>query len=211
MSKKLLYTLIGIGLFIILISSIYCATTWQQRKISQLNKQIAFLKQEVVPIRFKILDRRNDTIYFSMKFYDLDHNVVYFYDENGEKHDFVRIKIPGRELSFDFIVVPISDRFVAFPYKVFSDAIAPKYGLVLFKYYDRDNFPQIYYSENSTPAFNSGMAALFQKIKKGDIEDIKGIFGSMVQDVQNFSQFKVGRIYRIVFHPAKGGIEIIEE
>ena len=146
-----------------------------------------------------------------MKFYDLDRRVIFYYDEDGNKQDKVRIKLPGQELSFDFIVVPIGGRFVAFPYKVFTDAIAPQNGIVLFKYYDINDFPQIYYSENSSPAFNAGIKALFKKIKKGEIEDIKGIYGSVVQDLAGIKQFEVGKIYRIVIHPAKGGIEIIQE
>ncbi len=211
MNKKVLYTLLGIGLFVILISGIYCATTWQDKKIRNLQKQITFLKSEIVPIRFKILDRSNDTIYVSLKFYDLDRNVVFYYDDEGQRQEFVRIRMPGKEIAFDFIVIPVGGRYVAFPYKIFTDAIAPKDGIILFPYYDRDNFPQIYYSENSTPSFNAGMKTLFMKIKRGDIQDLKGAFGSVVQDVAGVKQFEVGRVYRIVVHPAKGGIEIIQE
>ncbi len=211
MNKKILYIILGIGLFILLVSGIYCATTWQQRKIQQLQKQVAFLKQELIPIRFKILYRKNDTILVSLKFYDLDHNVITYYDKSGQPQTFVRIKMLGNELSFDFIVVPVGNRFLAFPFKIFTDQIPPKDGVVLFPFYDKNDFPQIYYSQYSTPAFNSGIKALFNKIVEGKIQDIKGIFGSMVQDVSNIQQFQTGKVYRVVFHPAKGGIEIIQE
>ncbi len=211
MNKKLLYTLIGIGLFVILISGIYCATTWQDKKIRQLQKQADFLKTEMVPIRFKILDRRDDTVYVSMKFYDMDRHVVFHYDKDGQKQEYVRIKMIGNELAFDFVVIPVGDYFVAFPYKVFTDKIKPQDGIVLFPYYDRDNFPQIYYSEQNPPTFNSGMRALFTKVKKGEVNDIKGAFGSLVQDVSQVKQFEIGKVYRVVFHPAKGGIEIVKE
>ncbi len=211
MNKKLIYSIIGIGTFLLLVFGIYCATTLQDKKIKQLQRQVVYLKQEIVPIRFKILDRRNDSVFFSVKFYDMDRHVVYYYDENGERQEFVRIKLPGKEVAFDFIVVPVGGKFLAFPYKVLSDAIAPKDGIVLFPYYNRDNFPQIYFSGENSPAFNAGVKALFDKIQKGDVQDIKGIFGSLVQDVQGVRQFDIGKIYKIVVHPAKGGIEIIQE
>ncbi len=211
MSKKLLYSLLAIGLIILLISSIYCASTMQQRKINQLKKQVALLKQEMVPMRFKILGRSNDTIYVSFKFYDMDGNVVYYYDDQGNKQEFVRMKLPGKELAFDFIVVPVGGKFFAFPYKVFTDAIAPKYGIVLFKYYTRDNYPQIYYSQDNTPVFDAGVKALYTKILRGDVQDLKNAFGSLVQDVHNFSQFEVGQVYKLIFHPAQGGIEIVKQ
>lgn len=212
MNKKLIYSIIGVTIFFLLIFGIYCATTIQDKKIKQLERQVVYLKEEIVPIRFKILERKNDSIFFSLKFYDMDQHLIHFYDEEtGEKKEFIRIKMPGQELALDFIVVPIGNRFLAFPYKVLSDAIAPKDGIILFKYYYRDNFPQIYYSMYNSPAFNAGVKALFEKIIKGDIQDIKNIFGSLVQDVQNIKQFEIGYIYRVVFHPAKGGIEIIQE
>jgi hypothetical protein len=33
----------------------------------------------------------------------------------------------------------------------------------------------------------------------------------MVQDINNLKQFDVGQVYKVVVHPAKGGIEIIRE
>ena len=211
MNKKLVYSIIGIGTFLLLIVGIYCATTMQEKKIKQLESQVAFLKEEIVPIRFKILDRHDDTVFFSIKFYDMDRNVVYYYDENGEKQEYVRMKLVGNELAFDFIIVPVGRRILAFPYKVFTDAIAPKDGIVLFQYYNRDNFPQIYYSSENSPAFNAGIKALFDKIQKGQVQDIKGITGSLVQDVKGISQFEVGRIYKIILHPSTGGIEFVAE
>ncbi len=211
MNKKVLYSIIGIGVFLLMVFGIYCASTLQEKKIRQLEKQVVYLKDEFVPIRFKILNRDNDSILVSIKFYDMDRHVVYYYDDQGNKAEFVRIKLPGQELSFDFIVVPVRNRFLAFPYKVFTDAIAPKDGVILFPYYDRQDFPQIYFSQENSPAFNAGIKALFNKIKKGDIQDIKGIFGSMVQDVKGIQQFQTGQIYKIIVHPAKGGIEIVKE
>jgi hypothetical protein len=51
------------------------------------------------------------------------------------------------------------------------------------------------------------MSELFTKVKNKDTEDIKGVFGSMVQDIKYQNEFTPGNAYEIIVH-TKGGIEI---
>lgn len=184
----------------VVVSVWYFGIGWQKEKITKLEEKISLLKEETVPIRFKILEKDSNNIKVAIKFYDLDGNSVQRFEE----------VLKGNELSFDFYVVPVSDKFIAFPYKIFTNKIAPKNGKELFKYYDNEGFPQVFYTQGMDVGLKKGLSDLFLKVKNKEIDSIDGIYGSMVQDVKELSSFKTRIIYKIVTH-TKGGIEIIEE
>ncbi len=180
---------------------IFIATKSQEKKLKELEKEITFLKEEIVPVRYKILSQEDDKIEISVKFYDLDGN------------EFVKQKfeLPGTVASFDFYVVKMNERYIAFPYKIFTDKIKPEDAELLFKYYEKDNFPMIFYSESSSKIFKDGIEILYQKIKNNDLENIESIFGNMVQNApQTMEKGAEGSVFKIVVH-TKGGIELIEE
>ena len=172
----------------------------QEIKIVKLEDKIEFLKVETIPLRFKVLEKDSSQITFAFKFYDQD----------GTEFNLDTITLPGQEISFDFYIVPIKDDFkIAFPYKIFTNKIAAKDGKLLFNYYDDEGFPQVFSTEKSDDEYIALMTDLFSKIKAGETEDIEGIYGSMVQDIQQLNEFAVNHKYEIVVH-TKGGIEIKE-
>lgn len=200
-------------LFIVLLAIIgtagYYGFEWykgkQEIKIAKLEDKIHFLKEETVPIRFKVLEKDTAKITFLIKFYDQDSEDAFNIDT---------ITMAGQELSFDFYVVPVEDSTgrevkIAFPVKIFTNKIAAKDGRVLFQYYDDEGFPQVFANASADSAYVNRMSELFSKIKNGDTESIEGIFGSMVQDIQQLNEFAEGKIYEIIIH-TKGGIEIKE-
>ena len=176
----------------------------QEVKIAKLEDKIHFLKEQTVPLKFKILEKDDTNIKF----------IVKFLDQDGTEFNLDTFELTGQELSFDFYMVPVKDSLkndlqIAFPYKIFTNKIAAKDGQLLFDLYDDEGFPQIFDADGIDDDFVNLMTELFAKIKAGDTEDIKGIYGSMVQDVQNLNEFAEGHAYEIIIH-TKGGIEIME-
>jgi len=203
---KFLKPLIIIILVLVVIASavyfLFLQTKSQEEKIAQLNEQIAFLKAETLPIRFKVISRQDDETTVLVKFYNLEEKEV-------AKQEFT---LKGKLISFDFIVVKFDKGYIAFPSKIFSEEIKASEGVVLFDYYLKNNFPMTYYKKDASKEYNEGIIALFEKISSNDIEGFSDIFGSMVQNnsstVNNNRDIDVW--YKIVVHTA-GGIEIIED
>ena len=176
-------------------------TKEQEKKIAKLEDKIEFLKKETVPMRFKILEKDIAQITFAIKFYDQD-SVEFFADT---------LTLPGQELSFDFNIVPIKkDLSIASECDAYTNKIPAKEGTMLYKYYDDHGFPQTMSTNGADEEYINLMTDLFAKIKAGDTEKIKGIYGSMVQDIAKLNEFQVNHIYKIVIH-TKGGIEVTED
>lgn len=202
--KKLFITILIVGIIALLG---YIGCNYQEQKIAKLEDKIHFLKEETVPLRFKILKKNKENIKFLIKFYEQD----------SEKEAFISdtLTLKGQELSFDFYVVPLKDTKnnkevkIAFPYKIFTNKIPAKNGKLLFNYYDEHGFPQVFNTNDADTSYINLMTDLFAKIKKGKTEEIEGIYGSMVQDIYKINEFREGNVYQVIIH-TKGGIEIKE-
>ncbi|NPA45349.1 MAG: hypothetical protein GXO49_07435, partial [Chlorobi bacterium] len=70
-------------------------------------------------------------------------------------------------------------------------------------------FPQVFNNAEADTSYLNRMTELFSKIKKGETEEIEGIYGSMVQDIQKLNEFQENHVYQIIIH-SKGGIKIKE-
>jgi hypothetical protein len=106
--------------------------------------------------------------------------------------------------------VPVNDRYVAFPSKLFSNVIAAADGIKLYSYYDKDGFPQVFESDSIDFDLKMGLQDLFQQIKSGQTDSINQHFGNMVHDIKDLKSFMPDMVYSIVCR-TKGGIEIKEE
>jgi hypothetical protein len=204
--KKLLITVLILG---IVGTGAYYAFKYfvkeQEKTIAKLEEKIHFLKEETVPVKFRIIEKDTANITFVIKFYDQD---------NADAFNSDTLTLPGQELSFDFYVVPVKDTSgrevkIAFPYKIFTNSMPAKDGKLLFNYYDDQGFPQVFNNAKADTAYINRMSELFEKVKNGKTEEIEGIFGSMVQDIQKLNEFEENKTYKIVIH-TKGGIEILE-
>jgi len=172
----------------------------QKNKIKQLEDNIALLKEENIPLRFKIIEKANDSIRLVVKFYNADNKEI-----NKIEH-----KLHGQELSFDFYVVPVKDRYVAFPSKIFTDKIAANDGVELYEQYNEEGYPAIFNSSAMNPELYDGLKSVYFKVKTGQLDSLNEHFGNMVHDIKEFKSFLPENVYSIVTH-TKGGIEIIEE
>jgi hypothetical protein len=175
-------------------------TQKQEEKIKMLEDKIALLKETHTPLRFKILEKTDDSVNLAVK----------FYNANDEEINKFEIKLAGQELSFDFYVVPVKDRYLAFPYKIFSNKIAAADGHLLYSYYDKEDFPEVFNTKDMDVELYRGLQDVFGKIKTGQLDSLNHYFGNMVHDIQEFKSFIPQTPYSIVTH-TKGGIEIIEE
>ncbi len=192
----------SLGLAVVITSLFFISSCVenQKNKIKQLEENITLLKEESTPLRFKILEKSNDSILLVVKFYNAD---------NAEINK-IEQKLHGEELSFDFYVVPVKDRYVAFPSKIFTDKIAANEGIILYEYYNKDDYPAIFNSSEMKPELYEGLKAVYLKVKSGQLDSINEHFGNMVHDIKEFKSFLPENVYSIVTH-TKGGIEIIEE
>lgn len=172
----------------------------QNEKIKLLEDKIALLKAEHIPIRFKIDEKTADSITLAIKFYNADNKEI----------NKIKTTIAGQELSFDFYVLPVNDRYVAFPSKIFSNVIAASKGISLYNFYDNKGFPEVFDSESVDPDVYEGLKEVFQQLKNGQMDSIDNYFGNMVHDIKDFKSFLPGTVYSIVTH-TKGGIEIVED
>ena len=172
----------------------------QKNKIKQLEDNIALLKEENTPVKFKILEKTADSISLVVKFYNADNKEI----------NKIEQKLYGQELSFDFYVVPVKDRYVAFPAKIFTDKMAADNGIILYDYYNLEDYPAVFYSKDINADLYEGLKDVYQKVKAGQLDSLNEHFGNMVHDIKEFKSFLPENVYTVVTH-TKGGIEIIEE
>lgn len=185
-----------------------CVLCTQKQRIATLEGTIHLLKEETVPVKFRVMSRTEDTVSLRIKFYDAD---------GGEIGEPLDLSMKGKELSFDFVVVKArsdstgEERYLAFPYRVFTDMIAAADGNVLFDRYDSAGMPMVFASGDATVDLKRALVETFARVRKLDLaaED----FGSMVHDLslKDISRpFLEGVTYKIAAR-AKGGIEVMEE
>lgn len=172
----------------------------QEKKILSLEENIVKLKESHTPIRFKIVDKTDETIALVMKFYNADNKEI----------NKLETELEGQELSFDFYVVKVKDKYVAFPSKLFSNTIAASKGKPLYSWYNNDGYPEIYFAKNIDKDLYNGLKEVYQKLINDQIDSLENSFGNMVHDIKDFKAFTPETVYSIVTH-SKGGIEIVEE
>lgn len=195
----------GSGLFMVVLLGIAAVflgatvlTALQKAEIARLEKNIQSLKEEIVPIRFMVLERGAGTVKARVRLYDLAGNEV----------DLLEMTWPGSELSFDVSVVPAAGRYLAFPRRIFTDRLAPSSGTNLYPRYDRDGFPAVFDGGDFGRFGRKQFVELFQALKEE--REPSGSFGSVVHDIARIAAFEPGVVYRVVARP-KGGIEILED
>lgn len=186
----------------------------QQRIIHSLEEKLAYLKETSVPLRFMVMSREDGIIRARFRFYSADGRELSFFEQSWE----------GDELVIDSLLVPVADRFLVFPGRVFTDAIAPRDGTSLYRFYDRNGFPGIYDYPGMDEGARQPLADLFQRLVRAESpgndapggtgfpggDPIKNMFGNAVHDLKRIHQFEIGIVYALLMH-TKGGIEIIRE
>lgn len=201
-------------LLVVVLAGVLAFTVLQRRSlIARLEERIELLKAESVPLRFMVLSRSDTSVSARFRFYDADGLEISSFERSWN----------GSELSIDSVVVPVGERALVFPSRVFTDAVAPKRGTELFGYYDRGGFPAIFHSTTLDGMARSALSELFGRIRSSERGDdlvtevlqpgdrlLKGAFGNAVHDLKRVRTFEVGAVYVLVAR-MDGGIEIIRE
>ncbi|MBN2443716.1 MAG: hypothetical protein JXJ04_20310 [Spirochaetales bacterium] len=198
MMKKIL--VIFFLLVIIGVSVFFIITSGQKQEIIRLEETIEFLKEETVPIKFKILTKTDSGMTIAIKFYNADKKEI----------NKTEMTLNGKELSFDFITIKAGDRYISFPAKVFTDRIPAREGEKLFSYYDENGIPGVLVYDGIRKELLNNLKVLFKTIKNDTPGNVKNSFGNLVHDIEKISSFKTGIVYKIVVH-VKGGIEVLQD
>lgn len=184
----LLFMFGGLSLLVIL----------QKGRLASLESSIALLKEEQVPLRFKVVARSGGGIELRLKFYDGD----------GEEIAIADRSLKGESLFLDFVTVPVAGKYLSFPKAVFTEAVPAEEGVSLLGLYDRGGFPQIFARKGMDRKAKDGLTALYLKLKLG--LQPGGSFGNAVHDIEEFASFEIGAVYKVVAR-LKGGLEIMED
>jgi len=183
----------------------------QQKIIKELETSIENLKLTTVPLRFMVLSRSDKELSARFRFYDGDGKEIASFERSWN----------GSDLYIDSLVVPLKTGAMAFPVRVFTDAVAPRGGTNLMYYYDFNGIPGIYDSSRLNDQQRQILKELFTKLKTAEGlygsnaaanpgERLLTYFGNAVHDIKQLRQFEVGTIYSLVIH-TDGGIEILSE
>ena len=185
---------------VILASILSSCLAEQEQTIDDLSVKAENLQEMYTPVKFRIDEKRTDRIYATMKFYNV----------KGEEVAKQKIKLNGTELAFDFYVIPVDDRFLAFPTKVFTNKIAPDKGKYIMDVYTKNGFPQIFNKPEMTESYTNGIKAAYSYAKANILRNDSTAFGNTVHDLEGISSFLPGHVYKIQVL-SKGGIEVVEE
>lgn len=178
---------------------------FQKARIESLQNEISSLKEEIIPMRFKITEKTDSSITVEMRFYDV----------NGEEVAARNIKMNGTELTFDFRIVKLknnkkSDTYLFFPEKVFTDRIPPAEGRIITGEYKNNNFPAIYENGGFSENDRNIVSDLYNVILNNEPVIIEH-FGSAVHDLKTINELKTGFVYKIACHQSSGGVEIVRD
>ncbi|MCX7655633.1 MAG: hypothetical protein N2Z76_03805 [Treponemataceae bacterium] len=184
---------------------------YQKQVIHSLETKIAEIQVTTIPLRFMLMSRSDMEIAARFRFYTPQGKEIASFERSWR----------GRELVIDSLVVPVGKHHFVFPFRVFTDQIAPRSGTLLFQYYDYEGFPGIFESPTLSAETRRLLSVLFQRLKvsegllgtsrDGEVSQrFSKIFGNAVHDIRQLRPFEVGVVYALVVHP-DGGIEIVQE
>ena len=201
-SKKILIflsvlSLTGVGLYFY-----PTLIDYQKARIESLQNEISVLKEEIIPVRFKIIEKTDSSVTVEMRFYDI----------SGKEVSGKSLKMNGTELTFDFRVVKLknnkkTDTYLFFPEKVFTDRIPPAEGRIISGEYNNNNFPAIYEEGGFSENDRNVVGELYNVILNNEPVIIEH-FGSAVHDLRTINELKTGFVYKIACHQSSGGVEI---
>lgn len=199
--KKKMKKLISFLAFFILImvTGFFGYLYYINSKVENLEKELIKLMSVHTPLKFKIYDKKGDSLFIKVKYYDLENNEI------ANKN----YKIKGKELAFDFYVFTHKSENYAFPYSIFTDQVAPKKGLNIAKDYNSNGFPQIFYFKNIEKKHFEFLLQKYEQILGKNLT-FGNDFGNTLHDVKELKQFEINVVYKFIVH-SKGGIEVLED
>ena len=183
------------------------------KKIAELEDRVAYMKEDCVPLRFEIVQKKNSEIQVKVSMYDVQTE-----KKVGRSGSFT---LAGEELHVDSQVIKLSDEnFIFFPCGLYTDAMALTDSEKLYPLYDENGFPSIYggvidalddgsaVSQDDRVALGKELTGYFSLVKDGGESQSTEQYGTAIHELKSISQFKAGFVYELQCHPHTGGIEI---
>ena len=184
-----------------------------ERKVAELAERVAYMKEDCVPMRFEIVQKKDSRMQVKVSMYDVmtDRKV-------GRSGTF---ELSGEELHVDLQVIRLSEgNYIFFPCGLYTDTMALAESEKLYSLYDENGFPSIYgasisgredgteISQEDRVALGKELSGYFALVKDGAESQDAGQYGTAVHDLKSVSQFKTGFVYSVLCHPHTGGIDL---
>lgn len=183
------------------------------KKVAELEERVAFMKEDCVPLRFEIVQKKGSEIQVKVSMYDVQTE-----KKVGRSGTFT---LSGDELHVDSQVIKLSDEnFIFFPCGLYTDAMAMADSEKLYALYDENGFPSIYagvvnmkddgtaVSQDDRVALGKELTGYFTLVKNGGESQSAEQYGTAIHELKSISQFKTGFVYELLCHPHTGGVEI---
>ncbi|MDR1215156.1 MAG: hypothetical protein LBK25_00580 [Treponema sp.] len=228
--KRKAFIALFLLLFALIVAVVCSAVFGSRKKVEEKKeKELQELKDVLVPLRFREVERSGGTIKAEFYFYsyiedDIDRSFMSDVFEKEQPVNSLTLELDGEELFIDCLrfVEKQGDLFKhdvnwVFPYRVFTDTIAPDNGILIYDAYDSDGFPLIYDALNLEGEAKQRVSDIFSQIKQygniaSDSELRKIIAGNAVHDIsRGVLRFQLGRWYDLIVHIKKGGVEYVAE
>ena len=205
-----------LGFFIILIAGIailfFLFTQMKeilQDKVEDLRKTIEWVKSEYEFARVAVFKKGANAVEFELSIIGLDGEV------KGKKV----FTLPGTDIFLESRIVYLQsedlNKIVIFPYKVYTEKIAPKDGIPVQNLYVTGNFPNNYTAPGISDQVKRTLTGLYETVfEYGDYYSaVKGKYITDIMDTavhqSPFKPYESGKTYRYILHP-NGGVEMME-
>lgn len=203
----------GTFLFFSLLPSI---SVGREKVLMGKTRELKELKETFVPLRFRVTQRENGAIKAEFRFYsmivdDIENIDMEIFSQDKEIAEPRFIEIAGNELFIDCIKIPNNNRLPyspeilwVFPYRIFSDTVAPENALPLFQWYNNDGFPSIFNALEIEDADKKTLADIYANVQIADM-------GNALHDLGKVARFRLNVWYDLAVHSKKGSLEFISE
>ncbi|MDR0557375.1 MAG: hypothetical protein LBG43_05855 [Treponema sp.] len=188
----------------------------QAKRLEEKTRQLKELRETFVPVRFRLLERRDSSIKAEFHFYSMIIDNVEAVDmevfsQGKEVAPSQIVEIEGTEIFIDSVKIPNGsllpydpEAVWVFPYRIFSDVIAPEHAVPIYTWYNDNGFPAIYNALELEEQDKAALSRVYADLPKADA-------GNALHDMSRIARFKVNVWYDVVAHVKKGGLEIIGE
>jgi len=208
-------SLLGTALFLLLaIAGALFFLKYGQKSLENraqaLQKAVDFIKSDYEFARIRVLKKTESDIRFRLSLIDIEGRVVASRTLTFKGGD------PFIESRVVLAHSPEAPKAFVFPYRAYSDRIAPSEGVLLGPLYIKDGFPLTYRRKQANAMWKKTLSGLYRTAIKNDNyfnnsgrEYIDNIFSASIH-LGIMGDWKTGRDYGLFIHP-NGGIELREE
>jgi hypothetical protein len=188
----------------------------QAKRLAEKTRQLKELQEIFVPVRFRLLEHSDSSMRAEFRFYsmhidNIEDTDMEIFSQGKEVSPPQIADITGNELFIDSVKIPNGDMLHydaeavwVFPYRIFSDTIAPENAIPIYTWYNDNGFPAIYNALELEEQEKAVLSSMYADIRNADT-------GNALHDMSKVTRFRENVWYDIVVHIKKGGLEIIGE